>query len=97
MDPAAVTAVQLLSDRSPTPALSVHCRRRVEVDRQLSSSALFGRCPDRPVGEGRDTKEPLAEILRSQVTKRVDSHPECFQAIQVSLIVRLKIFWKVLY
>ena len=79
MDPAAVTSVQLLSDGSPTALLYVHSRRRVGVDRQQSSSALSWREEDRPVGEGRDAKEPLAEVLRGQVTELVDPHPERLQ------------------
>ena len=90
MDSAAVAAVQLLSDGSPTALLYVHSRRRVVVERQHSSSTLSRRYQDRPVGEGRDTEETLAEIFRGLITKRVDFHPECFQAIQVSLIVLLE-------
>ena len=76
MDSAAVAAVQLLSDGSPTALLYVHSRRRVGVDRQQSSSALSGRNGDGVISEGRDAEEPPAEVLRVQVTELVDPHPE---------------------
>ena len=83
MDPAAVTAVQLFCDGSLTALLPVHSRRGVEVDRQLAPSGLFWRDGDRLRSEGRDTKKPPAEILRSQVAEFVDSQEEGYNASQV--------------
>ena len=97
MDPAAVTAVQLLCDGSLAALLSVHSRRGVEVDRQLAPSGLFWRQGNRLSCEGRDTKKPLTEILRGQVAELVDSHEEGLLASQEPLIVFLNIVsWKVL-
>ena len=89
MDPAAVTAVQLLCDGRLATLLPVHSRRGVEVDRQLAPSGLCWRLGNRLRSEGRDTKKPLAEIVRSQVTELVDSQEEGLLAIHEPLIVFL--------